>query len=153
MQRQNDLYLEIQSKDFYFNAAVPDDYEIVLTDGTVVSLYSKPKAENREMGLGRQEEQDDDDERIMATAPTACVCDDPVTDEEWLTLSQAAQILCTTYGAVWWQTKAGRLNAKNINGRLHVSIDELERFKPIYQIKRLSTPKWFEGSIKCATKM
>lgn len=133
MQRQNGLYLEIQSKDFYFNAAVPDDYEIVLTDGTVVSLYSKPKAEDREMGLGRQERQDD--------------------GEEWLTLGQAARILCTTYGAVWWQTKAGRLDAKYINGSLHVSIDELERFKPIYQARRNSDPKWFEGSIKCATKM
>lgn len=153
MQQQNGLYLEIQSKDFYFDAAVPDDYEIVLPNGTVVSLYSKPKAEDRKMSLDRQEEQDDDDERIMATTPTACICDDPVIDEEWLTLSQAAQILCTTYRAVYCQTKTGRLDAKNINGRLHVSIDELERFKPIYQVRRHSNPKWFEGSIKCATKM
>lgn len=153
MQRQNGLYLEIQSEDFYFNAAVPDDYEIVLTNGTVVSLYSKPKAEDHEMASDRQEEQDDDDERIMATTQAASVCDDPVTDEEWITLSQAAQILCTTYGAVWCQMKAGRLDAKNINGCLHVSIDELERFKPIYQARRNSDPKWFEGSIKCATRM
>lgn len=152
MQQQNDLYLEIQSKDFYFDAAVPDDYEIVLPNGTVVSLYSKPKDEVREKGLRNQWEQDDDRHESYKVSD-ACACDDHATSGEWLTLSKAAEILGTTYPAMHCQVKSGCLDAKNINGCLHVSVDELERFKPIYQMKRRSSPKWFEGSIKCATKM
>lgn len=145
MQQQNDLYLEIQSKDFYFDAAVPADYEIMLPNGTVVSLYSRPK--------GNQGRQDDGRRKGHGDGSDTCVCDDPATRGEWLTLSQAAQVLGTTYPAIYRQMKSGCLDAKNINGCLHVSVDELERFKPIYQTKRRSAPQWFEGSIKCATKM
>lgn len=153
MQQQNDLYLEIQAKDFYFNAAIPIDYEVVLPNGTIVSLYSKPKSEVRERNLRNQGQQDGGRRKGYGNDSDACVCDDSATDGEWLTLNQVAQVLGTTYGATHHQVKSGRLDAKNINGCLHVSVDELERFKPIYQVRRRSTPKWFEGSIKCATKM
>lgn len=153
MQQQDDLYLEIQSKDFYFDAAVPADYEVVLPNGTVVSLYSRPKTEVREKALHYQGKQNGGRRKGHGDDSDACVCDDPATSGEWLTLSQVAQVLGTTYSAIHRQVKSGYLDAKNINGCLHVSVDELERFKPVYQTKRRSAPQWFEGSIKCATKM
>lgn len=148
MEQKADLYLEVQSKDFYLKTSIEDEYEITLPNGTVVSLLKEPKAEPsviKEESVGQEgQEKDNANQEAIIAIPRK---------KEWLTISQVAKILKTSYKAIYSQIYIGKLEASRINNRLHISRDELERFKMSYEYRRRTNPKEFEGSIKCATRM